>query len=557
MTTATLLRQEEKERARQMVERFVRRFEESYRLLAYHAALPLVLTPELVNYLRVQFLRGDNVPWVAEVDLLLSDLCRQVGYELYAMDTAVRAYLLEQMEQEESLGKRRMQEVAKSLIGYVKYLAQTNPYISPQELQAQQWAAMVYLDTHRETAVSEIVQAFQNAASQATGIGQSLVNRAELARLARITQELTPQLRAYDNLVRYAELVGQVLTNPSQVEQEALRRSYPVSGVELSVPPELVPGGKLPESPVPPLRVFEFETATMRVEENRGFFFRRKKEIVISRRQGQARFFVEDLGNSVTLEMVVILGGTFTMGAPKNEEGSKDSERPQHQVTVQPFFMGKYPVTQAQWQTMAALPQVNRELNPNPSRFQEADRPVEGVSWYDAVEFCARLSKHTGRPYRLPSEAEWESACRAGTTTPFHYGETIATELANYRGTDNKDTGWKGSYGEGPKGEYRDQTTSVGSFPANAFGLYDMHGNVWEWCADPWHQNYEGASMDGSVWESDNVDDNNNYRLLRGGSWLNSPEDCRSACRFDYNPGVRLSYYPLGFRVVCAAAWTL
>lgn len=222
MNTATLLHQEEKERARQMVERFVRRFEESYRLLAYHAALPLVLTPELVNYLRVQFLRGDNVPWVAEVDLLLSDLCRQVGYELYAMDTAVRACLLEQMEQEERLGKQRMQEVAKSLIGYVKYLAQTNPYISPQELQTQQWAAMVYLDTHRETAVSEIAQAFQNAASQPTGIGQSLVNRAELARLARITQELTPQLSAYDNLVRYAELVGQVLTNPSQVEQEAL-----------------------------------------------------------------------------------------------------------------------------------------------------------------------------------------------------------------------------------------------------------------------------------------------------------------------------------------------
>lgn len=225
MNTATLLRQEEKERARQMVERFVRRFEESYRLLAYHAALPLVLTPELVNYLRVQFLRGDNVPWVAEVDLLLSDLCRQVGYELYAMDTAVRAYLLEQMEQEESLGKRRMQEVAKSLIGYVKYLAQTNPYISPQELQAQQWAAMVYLDTHRETAVSEIAQAFRNAVSQRTGVGQSLVNRAELARLARITQKLTPQLSAYDNLVRYAELVGQVLTNPLQVEQEPLVRA--------------------------------------------------------------------------------------------------------------------------------------------------------------------------------------------------------------------------------------------------------------------------------------------------------------------------------------------
>jgi formylglycine-generating enzyme required for sulfatase activity len=170
------------------------------------------------------------------------------------------------------------------------------------------------------------------------------------------------------------------------------------------------------------------------------------------------------------------------------------------------------------------------------------------VSWYDAVEFCARLSQQTGRPYRLPSEAEWEYACRAGTTTPFHFGETITPELANYNGNV--------TYGKGVKGEYREQTTPVGSFGVgNEFGLYDMHGNVWEWCADHWHNNYEGAPSDGSVWEDDN-NNQNHYWLLRGGSWVNNPADCRCAFRYYDLPG-DLSDYNIGFRVVCAAAWTL
>ncbi|MFM9160298.1 MAG: formylglycine-generating enzyme family protein, partial [Dolichospermum sp.] len=128
---------------------------------------------------------------------------------------------------------------------------------------------------------------------------------------------------------------------------------------------------------------------------------------------------------------------------------------------------------------VAALPQVNQELKPNPSRFKgdgstllTNHRPVERVSWHDAVEFCARLSNYTKRPYRLPSEAEWEYACRAGTTTPFHFGETMTTDLANYNGNY--------TYGDGSKGVYREETTEVGSFKiANEFGLYDMHGNVW------------------------------------------------------------------------------
>ncbi|MGC1310289.1 MAG: SUMF1/EgtB/PvdO family nonheme iron enzyme [Phormidesmis sp.] len=194
----------------------------------------------------------------------------------------------------------------------------------------------------------------------------------------------------------------------------------------------------------------------------------------INVRREQAEFRTEDLGNGIALDLMAILGGTFLMGSPA-EEG-EDNEKPQHRVMVNPFLMGKYEVTQAQWKAVSALPKVESEMEADPSTFKGDSRPVERISWYDAVEFCQRLSQHTGREYRLPSEAEWEYACRAGTATPFHFGETLTSDLANY----NADY----AYGSGPKGDYRGQTTDVGSFPANAFGLYDMHGNVREWCLD-------------------------------------------------------------------------
>ncbi|MCZ8121404.1 MAG: formylglycine-generating enzyme family protein [Microcystis sp. LE18-22.4A] len=277
----------------------------------------------------------------------------------------------------------------------------------------------------------------------------------------------------------------------------------------------------------------------------------------IKKESKQSQYFREDLGNGITLEMVAIPGGTFTMGTEDEEierlvkkfnwEGFR-RERPQHQVTVPPFFMGKYPVTQAQWIAIACRTYLKVELNLklNPSRFRGDNRPVEEVNWYDAVEFCARLSKLTGREYRLPSEAEWEYACRAGTTTPFYFGETITGELANYRAS--------GTYAGEPKGEDREQTTPVGQFPPNAFGLYDMHGNVWEWCADTWHDNYDGAPTDGSAW-IENGDDNRSP--LRGGSWFYVPDYCRSADR-DYPYYYRRDYSDYkGFRVVCGAGRTL
>ncbi|MFN6198040.1 MAG: formylglycine-generating enzyme family protein, partial [Dolichospermum sp.] len=228
--------------------------------------------------------------------------------------------------------------------------------------------------------------------------------------------------------------------------------------------------------------------------------------------------------------------GTFIMGSPENEEGYHSSESPQHEVTVPPFFMGKYPVTQQQWRVVAALPKVNIDLKSDPSYFKGDNLPVECVSWNDAQEFCARLSQMANKTYRLPTEAEWEYACRGGTTTPFYCGETISTDLANYDGNY--------TYGQGQKGEYREKTTKVGIFPANPFGLYDMCGNVWEWCEDGWHKNYINAPIDGSAWTS-----LGSTVVLRGGSWINNPLLCRSAARFNFNRDAHGS--SIGFRVVC------
>jgi formylglycine-generating enzyme required for sulfatase activity len=227
--------------------------------------------------------------------------------------------------------------------------------------------------------------------------------------------------------------------------------------------------------------------------------------------------------------MVKIPGGRFQMGSPDTEAERYDREGPQHYVDVPEFWMGKYVVTQQQWQAI---------MGNDPSYFKGKNRPVERVSWNNATEFCQKLSKKTGRDYRLPSEAEWEYTCRAGTTTPFYFGETITGELANYRASN--------TYADEQKGEYREQTTPVGQFPPNAFGLYDMHGNVYEWCQDVWHSDYDGAPVDGSAWLNGG---NSNCRVVRGGSWYFVPWWCRSAGRSDYN-SVETGINDIGFRVV-------
>ncbi|MEM6517716.1 MAG: SUMF1/EgtB/PvdO family nonheme iron enzyme [Cyanobacteria bacterium P01_C01_bin.70] len=275
----------------------------------------------------------------------------------------------------------------------------------------------------------------------------------------------------------------------------------------------------------------------------------------LRRRPATVQGYRERLTADLNLEMMQIPVGRFLMGSPEDEPERNSNEGPQHEVQVPGFFMGKYSVTQVEWRWVAEnLPQVNRELKADPSSFKGDRHPVERVSWYDAVEFCDRLSLYTGRTYRLPSEAEWEYACRADTKTPFHFGETITTTVANYNGADNPNIALSGSYGRGPKGEYRRQTTSVDYFKVtNGFGLCDMHGNIWEWCLDHSHSSYEGAPKDGSAWIDEKAE-KNRFRIIRGGSWISLPRDCRSAHYDSELP--REFNYNLGFRVVCVVSKT-
>jgi formylglycine-generating enzyme required for sulfatase activity len=700
------------ELAQQQINRFVGRFEPSYEYLAAHCALPLVLTPELVNYIRVQFLLNEEVPWIAEADLLLSDLCRPVGYELYAMTPAVRSNLLAKFPTAaftNKFGANRLKTVAQLLMDYVNYLMRTHPHRQDQ-FQPQKWGAMVYLDEHRTQAEQELKNALQALVEKGRD------GQAELAWLKRLIAEFRPQLSQYDSLRELAEEVGILLKGqisdddfpgvgiklpqgryllfqhgnsriyscctdkpwnlpfdafvissdrkieiygslsrsfseyigiendnklqraiafglgsqnrseitphlplivplhtqlnrllqPEESEQEhfliyatvespkatienveiavdsvialSLERKFqriviPLLGtgdnrlskhqvaqvmlskfsqflsassnslVEITIVAkeqstvEIInqSAQNFPKSPLP-LMVFKYQTPTVN----------RRGEIIKSETK-TAQYFSENLGNNITLEMVAIPGGKFMMGSPPKEAERYDNESPQHQVIVPPFFMGKYPVTQAQWRAVATLEQVNRELQPDPSKFKGDDLPVEQISWYEAVEFCDRLSKHTQKNYRLPSEAEWEYGCRAGTTTPFHFGKTISRDLANYNA--------EVTYDDAPKGEFVGTTTPVGSFKlANAFGLYDMHGNVLEWCADHWHGDYERAPTDGSAWIIIGSDNYNHSRLLRGGSWYNYPRLCRSASRYGYGPDYWDDF--IGFRVVVSAART-
>ncbi|AFY31543.1 bifunctional serine/threonine-protein kinase/formylglycine-generating enzyme family protein [Calothrix sp. PCC 7507] len=248
---------------------------------------------------------------------------------------------------------------------------------------------------------------------------------------------------------------------------------------------------------------------------------------IINRYPREARFFTEELGRDIPLEMVQIPGGKFVMGSSPEEKERHQDEGPKHTVVIKTFYISKFPITQKQYQAV---------MNENPSRFIGRQRPVEQVSWDDAIAFCRQLSQQTGKNYQLPSEAQWEYACRAGTNTPFHFGETITSALGNY------DPNF--TYGLAPQGKYLQETTVVGSFPPNAFGLYDMHGLVWEWCQDIYFDSYNGAPTDGSA----RISDRPHHRLLRGGSWGDKPGDCRSANRIKYPQNFRSLLH--GFRVV-------
>ncbi len=514
--------------------------------LACHAAFPLALTPDLVYCLRENFVR--ECPWYAAADVLLSGLCSPIGYDLYEIEGLTRDRLLRRLCQE--FGEDRLYQLEDFMVAYIGHRLQVEPRARVLSLgDRPHWTALACLRS--DEAVRAIEQELRRVIA-----GSDPRERLRLAYLVERTADLLAESKFRPLLLDWANRTaqGEPIDAVAAAAIAATQSGILLKTLEFETV-TLVFDDATNDPSDDELKPFEFETVTV---DRRGREIRRESK--------QPFFFVEPVSQEAApLEMVAIPSGSFLMGSPETESERYDDESPQHEVTVQSFFLSKYPITQAQWREVARLPQVNRELDPDPSGFKGDRFPVESVSWQRAVEFCDRLSAVTGRTYRLPTEAEWEYACRAGTTTPFHLGETITTHLANYDGS---------VYQQESKGQDRKQTTNVGSFPPNAFGLYDMHGNVWEWCLDHWHENYDGAPTDGSAWLDQSVlltetrerittessdsltaEDEGESHVIRGGSWDLNPRDCRSASRFRLHPDSR--YDGLGFRGVCVVPRTL
>jgi formylglycine-generating enzyme required for sulfatase activity len=493
---------------------FKNRYGTAHLYLAYHAAFPLALTPDLLNSLWVNFQsdsRGNvlNIPWIAITDLLFSDLCKEVGYEIYEMEKTVRDALLKDLKNHDHFGVKRIKELSEFLLFYVQLRLDSSDIDIRDLAQAQRWTALVYTQT--DLAAKEI------ASVLAELYKSELKNRTEWARMTSLIKTFSEPLKEgnFNSLLIY--ITGMYYFIHKNLEKAALNfdqlpgeeQEVEIAGIKLPIP--------MPKSRISPLFNFEFKIAEIKRKPKKWMF---DSEWIIIRNSGHAQYFGEDWGEGVILEMVYIPGGTFRMGSPDGE-GDK-TEYPQHLVTIAPFFMSKYPVTQTQWRTIAELPKVKFDINLDPAFFKGPHCPVENISWDDAVEFCERLQKKTSKFYRLPTEAEWEYACRGRTETAFHFGETITPKLACY------------------KGKSTTITRRVGFFNiANSFGLYDMHGNVREWCADNWQENYRSMSSKTIV---------NQKRVVKGGSWSDAPLNCRSASRSGKMPGDRDKN--VGFRVV-------
>lgn len=331
------------------------------------------------------------------------------------------------------------------------------------------------------------------------------------------------QKTAIKTVISTAETRQKILNAVVDNDETIVQKISPIN-----VPPTITK----PKTNYPNIETFEFETISIEPEKKLfGLISGFKKNTIT--KSGQ--FFVEYLGEGVNLDMVFIPAGSFMMGSHNNEEGRDKDETPQHLVNLNSFYISKYPITQLQWRTVSLFPKALRPVKSHPSNFKGDNLPVEKVSWLDAQEFCKRLSKYTKRSYRLPTESEWEYACRGNTTSAFFFGDSIVPDVANYDARNDQ-----------KKGKYDKKTTPVDNFYPNPFGLYDVHGNVWEWCEDYYANNYIQTPKDGTAYTKGM---SNQTRVVRGGSWSLPYEYCRSAKRASYAADSNYSF--VGFRVVC------
>jgi formylglycine-generating enzyme required for sulfatase activity len=522
------------------IEQFSERYGEDYAAVfleyACHAAFPLALTTELAYLLRQRMQEEYEIdlPWTAAPELLLSGLCDVIGSDLYSIDGDVRKALFERLV--DYYGVSRIKDLSLWMASYIKYRIRVDKRLRANILgEPVNWIALAWLKRDDQTTneikkyciellqksedLSDLIRwtsMDESTAEVLEELGLEPLNREELMQAIAEWRSIDDELPEVDRVRKSMATAG----FPNLQSRYITYNTIEISETAIETGDAL----------------FDQEFEIVKVDAT--------GKIITPSTVGTAKVFKEPL-KDVGLEMVAIPSGKFMMGSPESEHDRFKSESPQHEVTVQPFFIGKYPVTQAQWQAIANTPKIERELKPNPSRFtKDNNLPVEQVFWEEAVEFCARLSRETGRDYRLPTEAEWEYACRAGTKTPFYFGQTITGKLANY----NTDT----TYAQERKVKSKGKMTSVGTYPPNAFGLYDMHGNVWELCLDHWHNNYEGAPIDGRVWLLENE---NPRHVMRGGSWYDNPRNCRSATRNNNTSDNR--DYVIGFRVVCEIPRTL
>ncbi|MBW4424011.1 MAG: formylglycine-generating enzyme family protein [Nostoc desertorum CM1-VF14] len=447
-------------------------------------------------------------PFSEEIEKDLENRQRDLG--LKPGDVArISKPILDQAEFDYQAKRQQQDEVEQLQSLEQQQRRQQEEYEAKLQRYREEFSRAVQVEYPLSQAVLEGLRNFQQQ------LGLKNENSAQIERSIREPAEARYQEKLKQQ--EEEERQRQIELEQQRKQAQAKHKAQGQAGTSQASSPQNSAGSKL--------RRFEFDVITVD-----------KQGEEKSRTRKAAEFFFEDLGNGVLLEMVKIPSGTFQMGSPEGQ--GSDNEKPQHSVTVPAFLMGKYPVTQAQWRRVAALPQVEIALNAEPSDFKGDSRPVEQVSWDEAVEFCQRLSRVTGHSYHLPSEAEWEYACRAGTTTEFYFGETLTPKLARCKA--NFGMMLLTIFGGG-------ETASVGSYLPNAFGLYDMHGNVWEWCADHWHDNYVSAPTDGTAWI---VNGNSEKRIFRGGSWFNDRSYCRAVYRAYGSPANRNS--TVGFRVVCS-----